>query len=432
MAEFASLDAWIERQRVASAERMLACVSATGLERPGPRLGQVMRPAPGSVLAAAEPDPGPGEPDYFFHWLRDGAIVIGALVTLALQGRLPGSAKGRLAESLTFDLSLARRDGRRIAAGTAWPPPLLPTLTPFLRPREEFLAAHGTAVAGEVRFNPDGSLDLLRWGRPQHDGPALRALTTLRMLEGGLLAAADERARAERLLRADLAFCLARHGRPGFDPWEEELGQHFFTRLVQRAAFARGSAWAERRNQSRLAKRLRAAVEALDAALAGHWSEAEGLYRSRLPGPGISESKILDSAVLVAVVHAGPAEGAFGLFDPRVEATVARLEAYFARDFPVNAGRSGTDGLALGRYPGDVYLGGGVFLPCAFALAEYRYRRGESALGDAVLGFLARLLPADGRLPEQLDRASGAPRSAGDLAWSHAALLTAVAARDRG
>ena len=63
------LDAWIERRLPVSIARLLAAVSATGLAHQGPRVGQVMVPAPGSVLAA--PGAGPGEQNYFFHWLRD-------------------------------------------------------------------------------------------------------------------------------------------------------------------------------------------------------------------------------------------------------------------------------------------------------------------------------------------------------------------------
>lgn len=438
-ADAASLDAWIERQLAVSTRRLLASVSATHLSRPGPRLGQVMTPKPGSVLAAPEAIPGPDEPDYFFHWFRDAALVMDALVTLRRWGRLPDAAVGRFGESLAFDTGLLRLDGRAIAADGAWPPAMVPWLQPFLRPRDEFAAAHGAAAAAEVRCNPDGTLDLLRWSRPQHDGPALRALTTLRLLDCGALVDTRDRRRADTLLNADLRFCLSRHALPCIGPWEEESGHHFYTRLVQHAALHGGALWAGARGRSRLAARLAGAATALGDALAAHWSPDDGAYLSILPGPGISEIKKLDSVVLLAVLHADRPDGPFSVLDPKVEATVARLEDLFAGLFPVNAGRGPADGLLLGRYRGDVYVGGGAFLPCCFALATFHYRRADRlgagrdgtafARGDAVLAFLRRLLPADGRLPEQLDRTTGAPRSAGDLAWSHAAFVTAAAAR---
>ena len=67
-------------------------------------------------------------------------------------------------------------------------------------------AVHGDAVAADTRVNPDGTLDMLRWARPQHDGPALRALTLLRWARVAPLAPAVAAMLAE-LLRADLRFC---------------------------------------------------------------------------------------------------------------------------------------------------------------------------------------------------------------------------------
>ena len=43
----------------------------------------------------------------------------------------------------------------------------------------------GDALLGEPRFNPDGTIDILQWARPQYDGPALRALACLRYLGDG-------------------------------------------------------------------------------------------------------------------------------------------------------------------------------------------------------------------------------------------------------
>lgn len=439
MSDTESLEAWIERQLAVSSERLLASVSATGLSRPGPRVGQVMVPAPGSVLAYAQPQPGPDEPDYFFHWIRDAALIVDALVTLYRQGRLPAAARRRFAESVAFDRRLLRIDGRALVEREGWPPEVYPQQQPWLRPGEEVVRLRGRAVLDDVRYNADGTPDVVRWSRPQHDGPAKRALTTLKLLQCGALEADTERRQAALLLAGDLGYTLSRHARPSYDPWEEELGFHFYTRLLQHAAMRRGAAWAAATGRPRAAGRLAAAAAEQAVALAGHWSAADGLYGSRLPGPGISAEKNLDSIVLLAVLHAGLADGPFSVLDPKVAATVERLEAFFAGYLPINAGREASDGVLLGRYAGDRYFEGGAFPIACFGLAEFHYRRAatgarneaprELARGDAVLGFTRRFLPASGRLPEQLDRVTGAPRSARDLSWSHAALVTAADAR---
>lgn len=431
------LESWLARQCRISAGELLAAVSATGLQRHRPELGRTVRPAPGSVLAAAIAEPGPDAPDYFFHWYRDAAVAIRALLLAKRQGLLPQGDGGRIAAWLRFELALYRLDSAGEAA--AWPPPaeVPPVLRRYLRPAAELAAVQGLAVAAEVRVQPDGGLDRLLWGRPQHDGPALRALTCLQLLDGDA-AGGEERNLAARLLRRDLLFCLRRHGRPGFDIWEEECGWHFHTRLVQQAALQAGAAWARGAGRDGLARLCAKAAAALDRALLAH-SRPDGGIDGRLPGPGISPQKALDSSVLLAVLHAGRRQGPFSPLDPAVQATMLRLQALFARTLPLNAGRGPADGIAFGRYDGDRYMGGGVFLPCTFAAAELQYRvaaamhgearAGALARGDAIMTFLQSLLPGNGNLPEQLDRTSGAPASARNLAWSHAALLTAAFAR---
>src|SRR5690606_19144765 len=207
----------------------------------------------------------------------------------------------------------------------------------------------------------DGSLDLLRWGRRQHDGPALRALTTMNLQESGLLATGGEVRTAERLLSGDLRFCLERCGLPSYDPWEEELGRHFYTRLLQHAALGRGAALAEAAGHPRRARRLSVTAGRLGVELAEHWSARGGFYRSRLPGPGVDLEVSVDMSVLLAVLRGGLADGHFGMFARKVDATVTQLEQLFAYELPRNAGRGPVDGVMLGRYAGFRYFVGGAW-----------------------------------------------------------------------
>ena len=97
-------------------------------------------------------------------------------------------------------------------------------------------------------MNPDGTLDISRWARPQHDGPPLRALALLRWLRtlrGRTTqpTAEDLFADAERLLRTDLALTARYWREPSLDIWEEELGHHYFTLRVSAAALNEGAEW---------------------------------------------------------------------------------------------------------------------------------------------------------------------------------------------
>src|SRR5690242_21698065 len=76
------LGAWIAQQAQRSALAMERAISATHLVRTREAFGQTVVPAKGSVLASPEIAEWNPEPDYFFHWLRDSAIVMRSVAEL--------------------------------------------------------------------------------------------------------------------------------------------------------------------------------------------------------------------------------------------------------------------------------------------------------------------------------------------------------------
>src|SRR5579863_4409194 len=112
---------------------MLRAVSATNLVKDRPGFGQRVVPRPGSmlaspVLAAYDPDP-----DYFFHWFRDAAIVIDALRVARVEGWLAGEADLRFREFAAFNLSLAKLDGARVLAESDFRSRAIPSFQRYLR-----------------------------------------------------------------------------------------------------------------------------------------------------------------------------------------------------------------------------------------------------------------------------------------------------------
>jgi glucoamylase len=264
----------------------------------------------------------------------------------------------------------------------------------------------------ETRVNPDGTLDITDWPRPQHDGPALRALTVLRWGAEG--EAAD-------LLRRDLAFVLHRGGRPCFDIWEEEFGLHAYTMRVSAVALSAGAPWLAERGESEMAQRCRAEAAGLEKTLDAFWTEEGGYIRSRHVEGG-APGKLLDCAVILAANHAG-------VTGPRYEATLRRLEELFLAAYPINRNLPAARAPALGRYAGDKYYSGGAYYFSTLGAAEYCYRSGDAARGDAYLETVRAFTPQSGDMSEQFDQRTGEQASARHLAWSYAAFLTAVAAR---
>ena len=206
-----------------------------------------------------------------------------------------------------------------------------------------------------------------------------------------------------------------------------------------------------------------------------YWSAGQRLLREP-PGRRKCETpgKELDFATILAVIHAGRKEGAHSVRDPKVMATLARLEELFDASYPINRGRPENLGPALGRYAGDRYFSGGAYYFSTLGAAEFYYSLAEAVAAGAALPvtadnetFLRRLgigddilalsprersesaifglcsgaatnswrrcqayTPASGELSEQFDQATGAQTSAKTLTWSHAAFITAFARRE--
>ena len=283
-----TLEQWLGREYRHAATAMLTSVSACDIVKERPGFGQTVRPVAGSIVASPVPAAYDPDPDYFFHWFRDSAIVIDAVRLLYEAGHLGAEALTHFADFVRFSLSLKELDGRALVALPHWRQKVAPDFVQYLR-GDDLLIVSGDAVYADTRVNPDGTLDISRWTRPQHDGSPLRALAVLRWLrtlraEHGRpneTVSADTLADAERLLRIDLALTAARWREPSWDIWEEELGLHYFTLRVSAAALNEGAEW------------LGAAGEAVEATAlahrgAGHSRDARSLLaegRGLLPIP---------------------------------------------------------------------------------------------------------------------------------------------------
>jgi len=286
--------------------------------------------------------------------------------------------------------------------------------------------------------NPDGTLDISRWSRPQHDGPPLRALAMLRWADGRALPA-PLRQDAGALIRFDLDFTLRRWREPSFDIWEEESGHHYYTLRVSAAALAQGAQWLEAQGDAAQAQRCReesrAVLDLLDDYAV---DDAQGgYYRSRGPVSATSGPKALDIAVILAAIHSFGTGRRHGVGDPRMQATLARLDALFDAAYPINHDRPAGRGTAMGRYAGDVYFSGGAYYFSTLGAAEFCFRaaalgdqeRHWLERGDAYLATVRAHTPQSGDLSEQFDQRSGAQTSARHLAWSYAAFISCVFAR---
>ena len=446
-----ALAEWMDRQYRLSAAAVLRSLGAVQLVKERPGFGQTIRPIRGSIIASPEIAAYDPDPDYFFHWLRDSAIVIDALRTLVQDGACGTDALDCVRDFIRFSLALGDLDGRAVSKSFDHRA-LAPEFRQYLRPESELVKVLGDEILAEARFNPDGTLDIAKWARPQHDGPALRALVVLRFLRGRVFDDAATKLRARQLVDVDLRFTRQRWREPSFDIWEEEIGHHYYTRLVQRAALSDGADWLQESGDATQALACREASREIAECLGDHWDEAKGFYLSRV-GASPGGAKELDIAVILGVVHAHRSDGTHSVHDPKAGKTLDRLERLFAEGYPINASRPVDRGVAMGRYKGDSYYSGGAYYFATLGAAEFHYRLAEGLVsrnapnppverdlahdtpethilrGDRFMAAVRAYTPASGELSEQFDRVNGRQTSSKNLTWSHAALITAVASR---
>ena len=443
-----SLEQWLGREYQHAATAMLTSVSACDIVKERPGFGQTVRPIAGSIVASPVPGSWDPDPDYFFHWFRDSAIVIDAVRLLYEAGHLGAEALTHFADFVRFSLSLKALDGRALVELPQWRSKVMPDFVQYLR-GDDLLMVSGDAVYADTRVNPDGTLDISRWTRPQHDGAPLRALSVLRWLRtlrsrharAAETLSADTLADAERLLRTDLALTAVHWREPSLDIWEEELGHHYFTLRVAAAALNEGAEWLRAAGEAAEATALRAEAQAIRETLDGFWLPDAAYYRSRNMPAGTASTKMLDIAVILAAVHAGDGEEVHSARDPRMHATLEKLEQLFDRLYPINRDRPQERAPALGRYEGDVYFSGGAYYFstlgaaefCFLAAAAHAPRSGARAKwvahGDAFLQTVRAFTPVSGDLSEQFDQRTGEQTSAKHLAWSYAGFISSVTAR---
>lgn len=99
---------------------------------------------------------------------------------------------------------------------------------------------------GEPKFEVDGKAFTGNWGRPQRDGPALRAITISNFINtevkyNSSVSFDTYRDIFNNIVRYDLDYVAAYWHQDGFDLWEEIKGKHFYTFMVQYSSLVAGS-----------------------------------------------------------------------------------------------------------------------------------------------------------------------------------------------
>ncbi|HTN82113.1 MAG TPA: glycoside hydrolase family 15 protein [Sorangium sp.] len=351
---------------------------------------------PGAIPGAIVASPSRSNPDYYFHWVRDAGIVVKAVLSLYQSAAQPAARRRYL--SLMIDFVDFSRHIQRTAA-------------------------RSPAGLGEPKFTIDGEPYSGPWGRPQHDGPAIRAIELTRLafvlLDEGKRELVreklyDAKLPTDSVIKTDLEYVSHHWREPCFDLWEEVWGHHFFTRLLERMALVEGAALAARLEDAGAARWYLEQSRALGDELLLHWDPGRNhLVATRDQDGWPSPRSGLDSSVIVATLGGYateedlPLEGVspYPVDQEQVLATAAAVERAFEAMYLINDPSMPNAGIAIGRYPEDRYDGyrtdslGNPWPSLTIAFASYYYKLAERYLRQERAVLTSTNLPFFQRLP---------------------------------
>ncbi len=375
-----SLDRWVEAQSKQSFEYLLDNISRKDTRR-------------GIIVAS----PSKEDPNYYFHWVRDAALVM-----RAVDRYLPDNKTK--ADLFTDYIELVR----------------------YIQNVNSYTGL------GEPKYNPDGSSYKGPWGRPQNDGPALRAITLIhyanKLIRNGQKDLVSESLYSlknpeKSVIKKDLEYVSHNWRNADFDLWEEVKGTHFYTRMAQRSALYLGADLAIEMGDKFAAEWYLMQAKKINVELDRHWSAEKGYILATINWvDGLSyKHSNLDSSVILAVNHAWLPGLSFGPTDPRVFKTYQAIANAFKNIYPIN--KTGP-GVAIGRYPEDQYYSGNPWFLLTNAIAEYLFTIGNNSEAQSFLERIKMHIDRDGRMSEQYSKANGYMLGARDLTWSYASVLT--------
>ncbi|CRG92441.1 glucoamylase [Talaromyces islandicus] len=403
--------------------------------------------APGASAGIVVASPSQSNPDYFYTWTRDSALTFATLIETFIAG----------------DSSLETIIEQYISAQAH-----LQTVT---NPSGGLSDGSGLA---EPKFYVNMTQFSGQWGRPQRDGPALRA-SALIAYGNHLISKGSKSVVLSNIwpiVENDLSYVAQYWNQTGYDLWEEVQGSSFFTIASQHKALVEGNTFATSLGKS-CAGCVSQAPQVL-CFLQSFWNGSAVI--SNLGNSGRSG---LDANSLLGSIHTFDPSAACddATFQPCSSRALSNHKVVvdsFRSVYSINSGIAAGSAPAIGRYPEDSYQGGNPWYLCTLASAELLYdaiyqwdKQGsltvtqtslpffKDLVSDAAVGnyssssatyttltkavktyaddfvsIVQKYTPSNGSLAEQFSRDDGTPLSARDLTWSYASFLSTIARRN--
>lgn len=216
----------------------------------------------------------------------------------------------------------------------------------------------GTGL-GEPKFNVDETAFTGNWGRPQRDGPALRA-TALITYANHLMATGQSSIVNSLLwpiIRNDLSYTAQYWNQTGFDLWEEIQGSSFFTIAASHRALVEGNTLATKLGQT--CSGCTSQAPEILCFLQSFWT---GQYVDSNINVNDGRSGRDINSVLTSIHNFDAAascdDSTFQPCSSRALANHKQVVDSFRSTYSINSGVSPGNAIAIGRYNEDTYYSG--------------------------------------------------------------------------
>jgi len=357
---------------------------------------------PGIIIASPSEDP-----PYKFHWIRDSALVMRIFIDMY-------------------------KDTKE--------PKYFQSIINYIENESKIQNLNTISGLGEPKINVDCTPFNGSWGRPQNDGPALRGIIMIKIID---LFKYKYSVLINNLIipivLKDLNYIVDNYDKVSFDLWEEYKGWHFYTRIVQLKFLKDCIKNYEYLNKSFDLENIKDVYSKLLESTKDHLNGESIISSFDEDGKII---KYEDSANILAFSHIDYDKDILGIFKLEyVKHTCDELLKYFRTKY------NDPELNLIGRYKNDKYYDGQIWIICSLALAQVytkmyinrnitkdrspMHRAKSNPTSDYFIvsnKILERILSLDSDfiLPEQFNPNNNIYYSAKKLTWNYSELYILI------
>tara|TARA_Y100000991_G_scaffold209534_1_gene189802 strand:- start:625 stop:1734 length:1110 start_codon:yes stop_codon:yes gene_type:complete len=272
------------------------------------------------------------EPPYKYHWVRDSALVMRVIIS--------EYKRYKDDKNLIYIMNYIENE---------YDIQNLKTLTGL----------------GEPKIQINGKPFNEPWGRPQNDGPALRCINLIEIYK---LLKKDYKNITEniiiKMIEKDIKYIIENKDKICFDLWEEIQGWHFYTRLVQIKCLKEYiSIKSDLDNYFKINIDIQGFYNRYIDNIKDHYEKGKGYISSFDIDGNIIRNN--DASIILAFCHISFDKEIIKHLSPnKVLFNIEQLKTYFCNKYKKNTN-------LIGRYPGDKYYDGHIWILCSLALGQY-------------------------------------------------------------